>query len=186
MSAQASLPRDFFAAFGTTEPAPERWDGSEEHLWTLLRGIPDPEIPAISLVDLGIVRELHCESGTRAATVVITPTYAGCPATEAIRQQILRVLEAAGVTSPAIDLRISPPWTTDWITAAGREALQQFGITPPCTIAGNVPRALQFRPACPRCGSHQTEQISAFGATPCKALHRCQQCREPFDYFKPL
>lgn len=186
MSTGAPLPQDFFAAFGAIEQVPAPWDGSEEGLWTLLQAIPDPEIPAVSLVDLGIVREAHSEPATRSAAVVITPTYAGCPATEAIRQEIVRVLKAAGVADLRVELRIAPAWTTDWITAAGREALQRFGITPPCTIAGNLPRALQFRPACPRCGSHRTEQISAFGATPCKALHRCQHCREPFDYFKPL
>lgn len=186
MSVQASLPQDFFAAFGVTTPAPATWDGSEAGLRAILGSIPDPEIPAISLVDLGIVRELHCDGQARTATVVITPTYAGCPATEAISREILRVLESAGVVAPRVETRLAPAWTTDWITDTGREALRRFGITPPCTIAGNQTRALQFRPACPRCGSHQTEQISAFGATPCKALHRCLSCREPFDYFKPL
>lgn len=166
--------------------ATPRWDGSEHGLWALLSGIPDPEIPVISLVDLGIVRSVRMEGTGGSVTVVITPTYAGCPATESIEREIRRVLAAAGVAAPCVERQLAPPWTTDWISAAGRAALQRHGIVPPCATAHATTQALRFVPACPRCGAHRTERISEFGATPCKALYRCLECREPFDYFKPL
>ena len=140
-------------------------------LWAVLESVPDPEIPAVSIVDLGIVRAV--EEGR----VVITPTYTGCPATEVIARDVRAALDAAGYRSVAIETHLSPAWTTDWITPAGRERLRAYGIAPP--------RAAGERTAtCPQCGSSHSEEISRFGSTPCKALWRCLDCAEPFDSFK--
>lgn len=144
----------------------------------ILAAVPDPEIPAVSVIDLGIVREVE------AARVVITPTYTGCPATLAIEQAIRRALDTAGFGHIAIETALSPPWTTDWISDEGREKLRAYGISPP--PKGEAAAALHNQqPArCPRCGSLQTEEVSRFGSTPCKALWRCCDCAEPFDRFK--
>jgi ring-1,2-phenylacetyl-CoA epoxidase subunit PaaD len=154
----------------------------------VLATVPDPEVPALSLCDLGIVREVKsCGDGVE---VVLTPTYSGCPATEVIASSVRAALQAAGLGPVTITQRLSPAWTTDWISAEGLERLRAYGIAPP----GPVPAAtsvavLRIRPrnlACPRCGSGDTERLSAFGSTACKALHRCLSCREPFEHFKPL
>lgn len=141
-------------------------------VFALLADVPDPEIPALSVVDLGIVREVR--DGTP-PSVVITPTYSGCPATLAIEGGIRAALDAAGLGDTAIITELSPPWTTDWISEEGREKLRAYGIAPPSPAD---------RPACPHCGSTDTEEVSRFGSTPCKALHRCRACAEPFDAFK--
>lgn len=138
-------------------------------LWDVLRQVPDPEIPVVSVVDLGIVRDVSSER------VVITPTYSGCPATQVIEQSIREALDAAGYRSVRIETAIAPPWTTEWITEAGREALRRYGIAPP-EPSGAV--------ACPQCGSAQVEEVSRFGSTPCKSQWRCRDCLEPFDRFK--
>ena len=143
----------------------------EARVWQVLEQVPDPEIPVLSVVELGIVREV------RADRVVITPTYTGCPATQVIERDIRDALDAAGYRGIAIETVLAPPWTTDWIRAAGREKLRAYGIAPP-TPAGQ--RAVH----CPQCGSSQTEEISRFGSTPCKSLWRCRACAEPFDLFK--
>lgn len=142
-----------------------------ERIEAVLRDVPDPEIPVLSILDLGIVR------GITADHVTITPTYTGCPATIAIQNSIRNALDAAGFRDTSIDIALSPPWTTDWITEAGREKLHRYGIAPP-QAAGE--RSV----ACPQCGSTATEEISRFGSTPCKALWRCRDCLEPFDLFK--
>jgi ring-1,2-phenylacetyl-CoA epoxidase subunit PaaD len=134
----------------------------------ILRGVPDPEIPVVSVVDLGIVREVRDDA------VVITPTYTGCPATLAIEKSIREALDASGHADLRIETVLSPPWTTDWISAEGREKLRAYGIAPPS----------RHLPLCPQCGASETEEISRFGSTPCKALHRCRACAEPFDVFK--
>lgn len=154
--------------------------------WDALAAVPDPEIPTISIVDLGIVRDVECrEDGVE---VTVTPTYAGCPATELIHEEIRRALCAAGAGEVRIHTRLSPAWTTDWLSEAAKARLAASGIAPPQTRAPDVAQPLVFKPRikCPRCGSTQTEQLSAFGATACKALHRCLDCREPFEYFKPI
>ena len=138
-------------------------------IWDILEGVPDPEIPVISVVDLGIVREVTPDR------VVITPTYTGCPATQAIERDIRSALDAAGYRGVTIETVLSPPWTTEWITPEGREKLLAYGIAPPTTRGA---------PRCPQCGSPETEEISRFGSTPCKALWRCRSCAEPFDLFK--
>ncbi len=138
-------------------------------IWEVLKSVPDPEIPAVSVVDLGIVREV------RDGRVIITPTYTGCPATLAIEQSIRLALDEAGYRDVGIETVISPPWTTEWISDEGRRKLDEYGIAPP---------SLAAQAQCPRCGSGDTVEISRFGSTPCKAQWRCTACLEPFDRFK--
>ena len=158
-----------------------------QDIWAVLKDVPDPEIPAVSVLDLGIVRSVDEQK------VVITPTYSGCPATLFIEQSIREALDAAGYREVAIETRLAPAWTTDWISDEGRRKLREYGIAPPGPVPadGAVPiRFLRRTPmqpiACPRCESTNTERLSAFGATACKALYRCLACREPFEHFKPL
>jgi ring-1,2-phenylacetyl-CoA epoxidase subunit PaaD len=189
-----------------------------EHAWRVLHDVLDPEVPAISVTDLGIVRDV-VEHGD-ALEVVVTPTYSGCPATEVIAQSISDAIDAAGLGPARVTQRRAPAWTTDWITPAGRDKLRAYGIAPPGSCASEATSAkispsegrtrglassplggsdgrsvgATFRPIrlmardvdCPRCGSAQTERLSAFGSTACKSLYRCVACREPFEYFKPI
>ena len=138
-------------------------------IWAVLKGVPDPEIPVVSVLDLGIVRSVEEDK------VVITPTYSGCPATQFIEQSIREALDAAGYRDVAIETVLSPPWTTDWISEEGKDKLRAYGIAPP---------ELAKAATCPRCGSTDTEEVSRFGSTPCKAQWRCNHCLEPFDRFK--
>ncbi|MBV8470416.1 MAG: phenylacetate-CoA oxygenase subunit PaaJ, partial [Burkholderiaceae bacterium] len=148
--------------------------------WDALRQVPDPEVPALTLVDLGIVRGLREMTG--GLEVVLTPTYSGCPATEAIRDDVRAALAPFGEI--VVTLQRAPAWTTDWISADGRRKLREYGIAPPGPASEAV---LRFQPriACPRCASKQTERLSAFGSTACKSMYRCLACAEPFEYFKP-
>ncbi|HEY7978599.1 MAG TPA: 1,2-phenylacetyl-CoA epoxidase subunit PaaD [Rhizomicrobium sp.] len=139
-----------------------------DRVFEILAHVPDPEIPCVSVVDLGIVRDVTD------AAVIITPTYTGCPATLAIEADIRSALDKAGLSALKIETTLSPPWSTDWISAEGREKLRAYGIAPP----------VKTQVQCPRCGSAHTEELSRFGSTPCKSLHRCLDCREPFDRFK--
>ncbi len=160
---------------------------SAARAWEVLDGVPDPEIPVLSVRDLGIVRDVQARDGAIAVTV--TPTYSGCPATEAIAGDIRGALLEAGAARVEVLTRLDPPWTTDWISAQGREKLRRFGIAPPHTVPADAPRPVRIvsrTVECPRCGSTRTTRLSAFGSTACKALYRCEACREPFDYFKPL
>lgn len=154
--------------------------------WDILGRVPDPEIPAISVTELGIVRDVRMDDA--GVEVVVTPTYSGCPATEAIERSIRDALSAAGARAVRVRQQLSPAWTTDWIDADARERLRAWGIAPPGerAAAGTQPLAFVARVACPRCESSDTERLSQFGATACKALYRCRACREPFEYFKPL
>ena len=156
--------------------------GTAARAWDLLAGVPDPEIPALSVLDLGIVRDVTESSDGTAVTVTSTPTYSGCPATEVIARDVRAALETS---YDAVDVqsRLSPAWTTDWMSEEGREKLRGFGIAPPGRVL--LPIVGVGRPdACPHCGSTQVEELAGFGSTPCKALWRCISCREPFDYFK--
>jgi ring-1,2-phenylacetyl-CoA epoxidase subunit PaaD len=162
-----------------------------QRAWQVLATVLDPELPALSLCDLGIVRAVR-EDGA-ALAVVLTPTYSGCPATEVITQSVLDALEAAGLGPVTVTLQRAPAWTTDWISEDGRRKLRDYGIAPPGPVAAGegvpvrlVRRAALAPVACPRCGSTNTERWSAFGATACKSLHRCLACREPFEHFKPI
>jgi ring-1,2-phenylacetyl-CoA epoxidase subunit PaaD len=154
-----------------------------QRVWTLLETVKDPEIPVLSVVDLGIARDVQVH-GER-VEVVITPTYSGCPAMDVIAQEISHTLAQAGVADARITTRLAPAWTTDWLSETGRRKLAEYGIAPPAQASADK-RALLGRPAiaCPRCGSQHTERVSEFGSTACKALYRCCDCREPFDYFK--
>jgi len=150
-----------------------------------LHAVPDPEIPVISVVDLGIVREVSLE-GT-SCVVTITPTYSGCPAMREIEEDIISVLRSKGLSDVRVSVTLSPAWTTDWMSEKGRQALKNYGIAPPMERAVNLSGILRRKdPAvpCPQCGSSHTRLISRFGSTSCKALYRCQGCGEPFDYFK--
>ena len=147
---------------------------SVDQVWGWLGEVPDPEIPVISVVDLGIVRDVRWEDD--ALVVTVTPTYSGCPATEVIKADIEATLQARGVENLTVERRLSPAWTTDWMSDVGRANLEKYGIAPPQTSGG--PKQ------CPQCKSRDLERISQFGSTPCKALWRCQDCHEPFDYFK--
>jgi ring-1,2-phenylacetyl-CoA epoxidase subunit PaaD len=164
--------------------ADARW--RESQVWALLGTVRDPEIPVLTLVDLGIVRYVR-EEGDGRLHVGITPTYSGCPATEVIRSMVRSRLDEAGHADALLEEVLSPPWSSDWLTSEGREKLRAFGIAPPEQAVASL-RRLWHAPAvsCPRCGSRDTERVSEFGSTPCKAHYRCSACHEPFDYFKCL
>jgi len=161
-----------------------------ERAWALLDRVLDPEVPVVSVRDLGIVRDvIESKDGL---TVVVTPTYSGCPATEVIEASIVAALDEAGLGPTRIRMQRAPAWTSDWISAEGKARLRGYGIVPPgpVDIAKGVP--LRFVPravaplACPRCDSKDTERLAAFGATACKALWRCRACGEPFEHFKSI
>ncbi len=160
--------------------------------WKALEEVLDPEVPALSVCDLGIVRGVIDDGET--LEVVLTPTYSGCPATEVIEHSVAEALRAAGLGPVRIRLQRAPAWTTDWISERGRQRLREYGIAPPCTQVGRQESPLRFVraatpaavPACPRCASARTQRLSNFGSTACKALYRCLDCREPFEYFKPI
>ena len=145
--------------------------------------VPDPEIPVVTVHDLGILRSVEVDEDGH-AIAKLTPTYSGCPAVLAIEMSVEAALRDAGF-EPVIERVISPAWTTDWITPEGREKLREYGIAPPVD-SSNSKMALfgETSVRCPHCGSEETERVSEFGSTPCKALYRCKACAEPFDYFK--
>ena len=170
--------------------------GRIEAAWQAIDPVPDPEIPVLTLRDLGIVREVRLDE-EGALEVVLTPTYSGCPATEVISASVAEALEAAGLAPFAVTLRRAPAWTTDWISEQGRQRLREYGIAPPGPVASltNRRRAMSGfdRPSVSavatshsRCDSPRTERLSAFGSTACKSLWRCLACREPFEHFKPI
>ncbi len=182
---------------------------THEQVWAWLAAVPDPEIPVISVVDLGIVRAVHV-SADDAVTVTITPTYSGCPAMQVIEDAVRDALRRHGIAHVDIVTRLSPAWTTDWMSEEGKVKLKDYGIAPPSQqakdmqvidtsglksglkgglksgLAAAVLRRATPPPvvACPHCGSAHTQLTSQFGSTPCKALYKCLDCREPFDYFK--
>ena len=153
-----------------------------QRAWNAAAQVVDPEIPALTIADLGVLREVAVNDGC--VEVAITPTYSGCPAMNMIALEIELALEREGIRSPKIRTVLSPAWTTDWMSEDGRRKLREYGIAPP--LAGGSRRALfgVEQVACPQCGSIDTELLSEFGSTSCKALWRCKSCREPFDYFK--
>ncbi len=166
---------------------------SDEELWDCLSQVSDPEIPVISIIDLGIVRAIERREDGR-CEIVITPTYSGCPAMHVIEAHIRQALEDRGAENIEIRTQLSPAWTTDWMSNAGKEKLRAFGIAPPAQRAENTLGTIDISAlmltkdvdiACPQCASMNTRLISQFGSTACKALYRCGDCLEPFDYFKP-
>lgn len=167
-------------------------DSRVQGAWEVLSTVLDPEVPALSVRDLGIVRDVIAHDD--GLEIVLTLTYSGCPATEVIEHDVLAAIDAAGLGPARVTLRRAPAWTTDWISADGRRKLSEYGIAPPGPVAAGdgVPIRIFGRKAdgerlsCPRCGSRLTERLSAFGSTACKALYRCLACREPFEHFKPI
>jgi ring-1,2-phenylacetyl-CoA epoxidase subunit PaaD len=147
---------------------------SVAEIWRWLGDVPDPEIPVISIIDLGIVRDVRWDHNM--LEVAVTPTYSGCPATSVIAMDIETALRDRGIKQMRIRTQIAPPWTTDWLTDAGRAKLESYGIAPPSPAGGPD--------KCPQCGSGDVSKVSQFGSTPCKAHWRCESCLEPFDYFK--
>lgn len=160
--------------------------------WDVLATVLDPEVPAVSVRDLGIVRDVIVhDSGLE---IVLTPTYSGCPATEVIEHDVLTAITSANLGPAWVTLRRAPAWTTDWITSEGRRRLTEYGIAPPSPVRTGDAQAIRFfgrqpngqRLVCPRCGSNNTECLSVFGTTACKALYRCLACKEPFEHFKSI
>ena len=145
-----------------------------DQVWAWMDEVPDPEIPVISLVDLGIIRGVEWQGDT--LEIAVTPTYSGCPATRVINLDIVAALGAKGIDNVRLKQQIAPPWTTDWLSDKGREKLEKYGIAPPQAAGGPA--------RCPQCGGEDLERVSQFGSTPCKASWRCRTCLEPFDYFK--
>jgi len=159
---------------------------SQEQIFKLLSEIPDPEIPVINIIELGILREVKFVDDT--SVVVITPTYTGCPAMKVIEDDIRIKLKEIGIDKVKVELVLSPAWTTDWISDVAKEKLRAYGIAPPdhSSVDKKVLLGKARDLKCPLCSSIHTEMISQFGSTACKALYRCLDCKEPFDYFKCL
>lgn len=155
---------------------------SEAQIWALLGEVPDPEIPVVSVIDLGMVRAVKLSDS--AVEIDVAPTYSGCPATEVIEDSIVESLQRHGVASVSVRRVLSPPWTTDWITDEGRQKLRDYGIAPPEKSAGKRELLGKTTVACPRCASERTTRVSEFGSTACKAAWKCEDCLEPFEYFK--
>jgi ring-1,2-phenylacetyl-CoA epoxidase subunit PaaD len=159
-------------------------------VWPVVAAVPDPEIPVLTIADLGILRDVSTED--RQVTVVITPTYSGCPALETIQQDIAAACAEHGWREVRVRTELSPAWTTDWMSEEGRRKLREYGIAPPGPRPADPPGPvfvpLSRRPAvtCPRCGSAETREVSRFGSTACKALYSCTSCREPFDHFRAI
>ena len=167
----------------------KRQQSAYPEIWDLLDQVKDPEVPVVSLWDLGILTDVSQEpSADGLCTVVtITPTYSGCPAMEAIRSEIEKLLTAQHLVPFRVQTRLAPAWTTDWLSPEGRKQLQEYGIAPPQNSCANAQGLTpEFGVECPHCGSSDTKRISEFGSTACKALFQCQSCHEPFDYFKHI
>jgi ring-1,2-phenylacetyl-CoA epoxidase subunit PaaD len=166
-----------------SERLSRRESSSLGHIWDLLDQVCDPEIPALSLWDLGVLT--HIESHDDRLEISITPTYSGCPAMDAMRDDICKVLDQTGITNYRVKLVLSPAWNTNMMSPQGRNQLREYGIAPPvdndCCPSGH-----SIVVNCPHCGSSNTSKISEFGSTACKALYKCSECQEPFDYFKKI
>ena len=174
------------------DDTPTRTGGTSTRLLTSVArlraaagAVPDPEVPVLTLDDLGVIRDLRI-TGDGTVEVDVSPTYTGCPATAVIAADVRAAVEAAGATRVTVRTVLSPAWTTDWMTDAGRRKLREYGIAPPGPApAGRLVR-LTVTPRCPRCGSADTGELSRFGSTPCKSLWSCRSCAEPFDSFKAI
>jgi ring-1,2-phenylacetyl-CoA epoxidase subunit PaaD len=177
----------------TADPQRPSWSA----IWTALANVPDPEIPVVSVLDLGIVRTVRWDSTECDVLVVsVTPTYTGCPATEVIMQDIRDALAAIGIGAVKVEMVLSPPWSAAWLSADAQRKLRDYGIAPPGSaqaartsvidVRGLAPLRGSASVPCPRCASMRTELVAQFGSTACKAQYRCMQCLEPFDFFKPI
>ena len=161
-------------------------ESQEQVIWSICGRVPDPEIPVLTLADLGVIRSVNIDEN--AITIGIAPTYSGCPATEFIEESVIAELEQNGFHNIRTERVLTPPWTTDWISEDGRRKLKNYGIVPPDEAAESK-RALfhhGLQIACPRCASDSTTRVSEFGSTPCKSSYKCKECLEPFEYFKCL
>ena len=155
---------------------------TQKRIWDILYSVNDPEIPVLSILDLGIVRDIKIKD--EAIEVIITPTYSGCPAMDFIGMDIRKTLSKNGFEKIKITHQLSPAWTTDWMTETGKEKLRSYGIAPPTSKTFDKDYLKNLPVECPRCNSKNTKLVSQFGSTACKALYQCNDCREPFDYFK--
>ena len=153
-----------------------RQNSELQAVWDLLDVVKDPEVPVLSLWELGVLQDVREQAGD--LVVSITPTYSGCPALQTMREDIVEVLHCSGYANVRVETRLSPAWTTDWLSETARKQLRQYGISPPIKYLDQI--------LCPLCGSSATSLISEFGSTACKALYRCGDCQEPFDYFKTI
>ena len=157
---------------------------SKDQVWKILERVSDPEIPVLTIVDLGVIRDVKFNDDE--LEVVITPTYSGCPAMDMIEVEIRAVLQESGFDKVKVTTILSPAWTTDWLSEEGRKKLKAYGIAPP--VKGSFDKQALFSAErvveCPHCNSNDTKMVSQFGSTPCKSLYQCKACLEPFDYFK--
>ncbi len=170
---------------GTTPAGRTRSARSAAHARAAAAAVPDPEIPVLTIEDLGILRDVEVGDGGR-VRVTITPTYSGCPAMDAIRADVTAALADEGYDDVSVDLVLSPAWTTDWMSEEGKRKLVEYGIAPPTHREPGVPVSLTLSLRCPHCGSPDTRELSRFGSTACKSLWVCNACREPFDHFKTI
>ncbi len=159
-------------------------DPAAARVWDIAAQVPDPEVPVLTIEDLGVLREARITDA--GAEVVLTPTYSGCPAIDQMRDDVVARLQEAGYANVEVSTTLSPAWTTDWMSEAGKHKLEEYGIAPPHvrSALGDGPVRLQLAVKCPRCHSPRTREVARFGSTACKALYECQACLEPFDYFK--
>lgn len=189
---------DMYVSHPTADSTVRREQTAEQKAWELAATVCDPEIPVLTIADLGILRgvtvtkEPSADDGgmVPGVRITITPTYSGCPAMDAIRDDLTSAFNRAGYPRVDVDLVLSPAWTTDWMSAEGKAKLQEYGIAPPSgrSAAGghSGPVRLSLAVKCPQCSSLHTKELTRFGSTSCKALYVCQECKEPFDYFKVL
>lgn len=162
-----------------------------DEAWRIAAAVTDPEVPVLTIEDLGVLRAVEVdsdESDGERVTVTLTPTYSGCPALDTMRDDVILALTAAGFNDIRVETILSPAWTTDWMTDAGKQKLIDFGIAPPTgrSALGQGPIRLRMAVKCPRCESLDTREVARFGSTSCKALYECRACLEPFDHFKVL
>ncbi len=155
---------------------------SEQQIWKWLADVPDPEVPVVSVIDLGMVRKVNVAGSS--VEVEVSPTYSGCPATEVIEDSIVSKLSDEGIEHVTVKRVLSPPWTTDWISESGKDKLREYGIAPPAGSASKRTLLGKGDVCCPRCGTSETTVVSEFGSTACKASYKCDECLEPFEYFK--
>lgn len=157
-------------------------DPEAARLWDIAATVCDPEIPVLTIEDLGILRNV--ETRPDGVVVTITPTYSGCPAMDSIRDDVTTAMVTSGVADVRVKMVLHPAWTTDWMTESGKEKLEEYGIAPPTGLAAVGPVRVGLSVKCPQCSSLNTKELTRFGSTSCKALYVCKDCMEPFDYFK--
>lgn len=159
-------------------------DAARDRVWNALQDVKDPEIPVISIIELGLVRRIEHKDGE--LVVTLTPTFSGCPALEVIRESVASRLAELGYPGPLVRFELDPPWSTDEISSEGRRKLREFGLAPPQVHGGNLEIVVLEDTDCPYCGSHNTVLKNSFGSTLCRTIHYCNNCRQPFEGFKPL